>query len=354
MKLSGRGWEGSSRSKPAIEYDIRYGSGLLRQESAEWPRYVVVSSPSAYRITQPHLAQPPAGIAYATELDFDYLKKLSENFPDTAELVVGLGGGLALDASKFVALDKELPLVLAPTIVSTGAIIHGVFARWEGRKVIGWGDAWPWIDFDYILVDYEVALEAPYYLHTAGLGDILCAYAGVAEWRWRAAHRNGPAVEEEMVAKFVRYHEEMVQEFEASLDAEGNLTARSVHCIMQRLQERDGRTLKHPGAGSGDHPFLHILELVNDRGWIHGEIVALGALIIVWQCGDDAAGLAARLDRCQVRRRPARIGVSREELRRGLEHVPGYMEELGMDTVLRSDPVVGKRFEALWEFLENG
>ena len=55
-----------------------------------------------------------------------------------------------------------------------------------------------------------------------------------------------------------------------------------------------------------------------------------------------------------MRRRPAQMGVSREELRRGLEHAPGHMEELEMDSILRSDPVDGKRFEALWEFLENG
>jgi glycerol dehydrogenase-like iron-containing ADH family enzyme len=325
---------------------------LLRRESAGWPRYAVLSSPSAYRTAQPHLAQPPAGVAHARELDFGYLRRLSNTLPDDAELVVGLGGGLALDAAKYVALEKGLPLVLAPTIVSTGAIIHGVFARWEGRRIIGWGDEWPWINFDHILVDYEVALEAPSYLHTAGLGDILCAYAGVAEWRWRAANRGGQAVEEEVIAEFVRYHEEMVAEFEASLDAEGHLTAGSIHCIMQRLQERDSRNLPPPAA-SGDHPFLHALELVNDQNWIHGEIVALAALIIVWHCGDDD-GLAARLDRCQVRRRPTQMGLSREALRKGLEFAPGYMEGGEVDSILRHDPVVGERFAALWAFLEGG
>ena len=46
MSTSGRGWSGAPQhSKPAADYDIRYGTDLLHQESARWPRYVVVSTP---------------------------------------------------------------------------------------------------------------------------------------------------------------------------------------------------------------------------------------------------------------------------------------------------------------------
>jgi len=267
--------------------------------------------------------------------------------------VVGLGGGLALDAAKYAALTQKLPLVLVPTVVSTAAIIHSMFARWEGRQIIGGVEDWPWIDPDYVLVDYDMALQAPPYLHSAGLGDILCSYAGVAEWRWRVSRGHGPAIEEKMVADYIGYHEEMVRGFEESLDAAGHLTTASIHCIMRRLHERDGRNLPQPEAASGDHPFLHVLELVNDSNWVHGEVVALAALIITWHCGDDDQGLQARLDRCQVRHRPAQMGLSRGQLRKGLEAAPNYMERMGINSILRQEPVVGERFAALWEFLQK-
>jgi glycerol dehydrogenase-like iron-containing ADH family enzyme len=123
--------------KPAAEYDIRYGSGLLKNESSRWPRYLMVSTPSAYRTAQLYLSQEPAGVGYAVWLDSKHQKEISDNLPDDAELVVGLDGGRALDASKFTALDKDLPLIMVPTIISTGAIIHGVVAKWDGRKIIG-------------------------------------------------------------------------------------------------------------------------------------------------------------------------------------------------------------------------
>ena len=353
MDSPGRGWDGGSRAKPAAEYDIRYGSGLLQRESQAWPAYLAVTTPSAFAAARPHLAAEPAGVAYVSGLDSNYLKELTEGLADTAELIVGIGGGEVMDAAKFVALAKDVPLVQAPTITSTGAIIHGVFARWEGRRLVGGLANLPWVDPECILLDYDVALKAPSHLHTAGLGDILCSYSGVAEVRWRARTRSGPAVDGTEIAGLISYHEEMVQEFEDSLDEQGCLTAQSVHRIMKRLQERDARSLKGPAAGGGDHIFLHALELSNNRGWIHGEIVALGALMIVWQAGEETEGLCSRLDRCQVQRRPTRMGLSRDELRRGLEYVPGYMEKQGTDSILRHEPIVGSRFDELWEFLEG-
>jgi len=353
MELSGRGWKGATSAKPAMEYEIRYGTGLLRCQSSGWPPYAVVSSPRAHRTAAAHLERPPAAVVHADSLDFEYLQTRAESLPDEAELLVGVGGGLALDAAKYAALARKLPLVLVPTVVSTGAIIHSMFARWEGRQIIGGVEDWPWVDPDYVLVDYGLALEAPPYLHCAGLGDILCSYAGVAEWRWRRARGRGPAVEEKVVADYISYHEKMVREFAQSLDAGGHLTAASIHCIMRRLHERDDRNLPQPAAASGDHPLLHVLELVNDSNWVHGEVVALAALIITWHCGDDHRGLQTRLDRCQVRHRPVQMGLSREQLLRGLEAAPDYMERMGIDSILRHEPLVGERFVALWKFLQK-
>ena len=95
------------------------------------------------------------------------------------------------------------------------------------------------------------------------------------------------------------------------------------------------------------------LEFVNNRSWIHGELVALGALLIAWLCDAQPEDLIGRLERCRVRRRPTEMELGREQLRRGLAFVPDYMAQRDIDSILRHEPVQGARFEALWEFLEG-
>ena len=347
-----RGWNKGRNCLPADRYDIRVERGLFGRISAEWPAYGIVTTPSAYRVVEPHLVRKPAGVVYAKWLDSGHQKELSDGLPKEIELVVGLGGGKAIDASKFCALDHEADLILAPTILSSGAIIHGHVASWDGHRIVGGPDDWAWVDPLCVLVDIGVTLKAPYYLHTAGLGDILCGYAGLAEWRYRSAQGKCPEIDESEIERAVAHHEEVARTFEESLDGQGRFTDASIATIMRHIQERDGHRVKGC-IESGDHPLWLACEAINERSWIHGEMVALGAIVIAWACGDECSGFLNRLDRCQVRRRPNVIGLEREQLRKGLEYVPEFLESRNEDSVLRREPVVGKRFGEVWDFLEK-
>ena len=63
------------------------------------------------------------------------------------------------------------------------------------------------------------------------------------------------------------------------------------------------------------------------------------------------------LDTCKVRRRPREIGLSRDELLRAIGYAPAFLSDAanGRDvkSILRTDPITGARFDALWEFLQT-
>lgn len=343
-------------SKTAAEHDLRFGHGLLRRESADWPPYFAVTTPSAYGVAEKHLAREPEAVERARLLDWTHLQTIADATPDKAEIVVGIGGGVALDASKYVALAENLPLVIVPTIVSTGSIIHSIFAKWEGHATIGDSKQWPWLDFDHAVIDYDVVLEAPSYLNTAGLGDVLCGYAPMAEWRRNSRLGVGPPFDESAVDVAAGHFDQVRTGFPKTLDSSGGLTPDSVRFIVTAIQERDDKSLNHPAAPAADHAIWLAAEEINQKGWIHGEFVALGALMIAWHCEEDPDTLASALDVCRVRRRPTEMGVAREELRRALEYAPAFLsdEANGRDvrSILRLEPITGARFDALWQYLE--
>lgn len=348
-------WSGHDQMKPAAEYDIRYGHNLVTDTSSNWRDYIAVTSPTAFSKVKPILAQLPKATSFPEAMDFEYLEGLTQDLPN-ASMVVGIGGGLALDAAKYVALRKQLPLVLVPTIVSTGAIIHSVFAKWEGRNL---GDAaeWPWIDPEYVLVDYDVVLSAPSNLNIAGIGDVLCTYSTVCEWKRHTRLGNGEPYDPNQAVSMFDHHKEIIEKFPKTLDQKGQLTVESVDVIMKAVQDRDERNLRHPNAPAGDHSFIVAVELANDRSWVHGELAALGAVIIAWQTGEKTSEFIADLDRCKVRWRPLAMGMKADELHRGLRECISYMGDISrgrdMHSVLREEPVIDNRFEELWAWLET-
>jgi glycerol-1-phosphate dehydrogenase [NAD(P)+] len=340
--------------KPARDYDIRYGHNLVHADSAAWPRYIAISTPTAWQTAQPFLARPPVAVGMNQWLDRTHLAEIADSLSSDVDLVVGVGGGRALDHAKFVAHRKGLPILLVPTIVSTGAIIHGNCGNWTGRVMNGFACE---IDPDYVLVDYDLVKLAPKRLNTAGVGDVLCGYAGLSEWRYTTQLGIEPLFDPELARPTLEHHAHIVEHFPATFAVDGTLTNESIRFIMEAVQARDDKMLRHPAAPAADHGFCFVLEYANDRFWIHGEETALGAVIIAWHTGQSPETLVDWLDRCQVCFRPRQMDLSKEELRRGLEALPAWLGDKAngrdVNSIMRRSPLIGDRFEACWNWLEQ-
>ena len=358
MSERARGWAcPPGKVRPAAEVEIRFGHNLLKQESAKWPPYLAITTPSAFRTAQPYLGREPAAVGHAGLLDWEDLRELSDSLPDGAGLVVALGGGRALDAAKYVAIVKDLPIVLVPTILSSGAIIHSGLARWEDRQVIRTATDMAYAECEHVLVDFGLVLEAADHLNTAGIGDVLCGRAGFAEWRHNSRIGIGPRYDEALARPTLDFFEETEEGFPKTLDAGGDLTESSVRFIMKTIQERDSRVPGHPARPGADHEFHFATEQANERGLVHGEACALGAVLVLWHTDESPEGLVEALDRCKVRFRPRDMGLKKEEMRRGLEELRRWLsaevQGRDVDSIMRRKPVVGDLFEECWAWLNS-
>ena len=349
----GRGWTHGERFRPAREVEIIYGHNLVKSASSDWPSYLAVSGNTAWNLVEKYVSKAPEGVGIVTQLDWAHLEEVTSRLPDNADMVIGIGGGTALDAAKYVALRKDLPLRLVPSAISTGAIIHGIFAKWEGRKIAGKPpEEWPYCDFEHVLVDYDFVLEAPKYLNTAGLGDILCMYSGIAEWEHASSKGKAPQPDNNTISPIISYYESVVSDFVASLDRARSLTVDSVRLMMTAMKERDDRTLQSEHAPGTGHSMTGPIEEATQRGLIHGEMAALGAVIVTFLTGHQDM-LISWLDKCDVRFRPDQIGLSRDELKTSLDLAAKNFGVSDPGSILAGNFFSEKQFTDLWSCLSK-
>ena len=217
---------------------------------------------------------------------------------------------------------------------------------------MGGGSEWPYCDFEHVLVDYDLVLQAPQRLNTAGIGDVLCSYSGIAEWEYAAARGTAPPVDEGLTGPAIDYFESIVLGFPETLDPDGELTADSIRFIMTSKQERDDRQLSSPYAPGSGHSMTLVIAQATQMGLVHGEMAALGAVIVCWATV-GVERLSHWLDACNVRYRPGDIGLSHNDLKRSLELASKHFRDREPWSILVHEPVVGERFDRLWEYFED-
>src|SRR5215469_11993037 len=109
------------------KWDARYGANLLAEFGPRFRSYVAITSPSAWKVVEHRLPFRPVHVEFHRGMGERYLEALPSRLP-AADYVLAIGGGNALDVGKYVSWKLTRPLVLIPTIVSTGSVFQSPIA----------------------------------------------------------------------------------------------------------------------------------------------------------------------------------------------------------------------------------
>jgi glycerol-1-phosphate dehydrogenase [NAD(P)+] len=274
---------------------------------------------------EPLAALPPDLVARATavvaidSLARADLEALVARIPAEVATVVGLGGGMALDAAKWVAWRRDLPLILAPSIVSVDACVTNTVAVRDGGTIVYEG----FVVADRIIVDTDLVGRAPARLNRAGVGDLLSIHTGLFDWRLGAA-AGRIAVDEGIAAAAAA----VLDRTEALAPEIAAVSEVGVGGLVSMYAEVNALCLRagHSGPEEGSEHYLgYSLEELTGRSFVHGELIGLGTVLMAALQGNDPARPARALDACRVEWRPEEQRLARGLLLEALVGLPAFV-----------------------------
>lgn len=302
---------------------MRRGEGRLARESAAWGDYAVVTTRSPWALAEGLLATPPRAVAIVERLERADLEETAARLSGAAR-IVGLGGGLAVDGAKYVAARLGVPLVQVPTSTSNNACFTcTVGSTRNGRRDPQRGAPVP----EAIVVDDGLVRKAPPRMNRAGVGDLLCSHTALVDWA--LARDAGLDVDwDDRLADVTRA---MLARVAAVAPAVGRDEPDAWIALLEIGAPLAPWFLARPRArfnSASEHLLAWCLEERTGRRLLHGEIVALGTLLMAHLQGHDPEGVARVVADARVSVQPEAIGTTWDEVTAAVLALPAYAREV--------------------------
>ena len=216
-------------------------------------------------------------VYFVHSLEEKTLNKEIDKF-NNYKMVIGFGGGQALDIAKFFSWKCKLTLFQFPTSLSVDAVFgHRSGIRRNGNvHYLGW--AVP----ESVFIDYEIIQSAPKLYNYSGIGDVLCFFTGVLDWQY--ADKKNKCEQKwqynsELADKSLKYVDDLL----ANVKDIKTMNENGINTII-RAHQWGGNSFFSSGWNPRhiegiEHFFFYNLEFLTNKKFIHGQPVCLGFIL---------------------------------------------------------------------------
>jgi glycerol dehydrogenase len=224
-----------------------------------------------------------------------------------ADVIIGAGGGKALDTAKAAARDLGLPVIVFPTIAASDAPCSALAVVYNEDGTVAYDTFLP-NNPDLVLVDTALIAKAPARFLAAGIGDALATWYEAESCRQSGAFNCMKMPGVALAFEVARFCRDTIFEYGAAALSECD--AKMAGPALERVVEAN-ILLSGIGFESGGVAAAHAIhhglcELDDVHHHLHGEKVAIGVLAGLKIHGREDEFQRAR-DFCLAVRLPARL-----------------------------------------------
>ncbi len=208
----------------------------------------------------------------------------------SCDLVIGIGGGKALDAAKGVKLECGLPIVIVPTVASNDSPTSRLVITYtdEGDFI---GPRFMATNPEAILVDTGIIAEAPIRYFVAGIGDALVTTFEAEQCRLSGVENFFGGRPTEAALSLAEHCYRLVRRYgaEAVTDVSAKRVTEAVEKVVEANVLLSGLGFEGCGVAAAHAVGMAIPEIPEISGILHGEEVAVGLITQLVLEGRDHA-----------------------------------------------------------------
>ncbi|MCS3743735.1 glycerol dehydrogenase [Rhizobium sp. BK661] len=224
-----------------------------------------------------------------------------------AELIIGAGGGKALDTTKAAARDLGLPVIIVPTIAASDAPCSALAVIYNEDGTVAYDTFLP-SNPNLVLVDTALIAKAPARFLAAGIGDALATWYEADSCRQSGASNCMRMPGVSLAFEIARFCRDTIFKYGAAAlkECDAGQAGPALERVVEANILLSGIGFESGGVAAA-HAIHHgLCELEDVHHHLHGEKVAIGVLAGLKIHGREDEFLKVR-DFCRSVRLPTRL-----------------------------------------------
>ena len=313
--------------------NLKYGRGVLEDITRDRNGYLVVADAFAYEKFK-HQLLGDYRVYVVKDVEVSTLDADMAGYEDVSE-VVAMGGGMAIDAGKYIAEHLGKKLHSVPTVLSVNAAFCYKSAMRVNNVVTYMGRIFP----EAIYIDLDIIQGAPKHLNISGASDLLSCITASYDWKLNSLVTRSHKFSQEIYDGA----QELLGLLAENIDHIRAVDDQGVYflCEAYRWVGEHSAVMNHTmWESASEHAMFDNMERVCKKAFIHGQIIGLTVYFMSLFQGNQHERAVGMLHRLGVDITLNGLGITEEQLRAGLSTLRQFTEEEGLRyTIINAKPM---------------